>query len=325
MTPFVTIIVPTLNRKEWLIEAVESLRAQDYPHDRFEVIAVDNGSRDGAWEWLLATALLPGPRLRCFRNETIYKVSSGSRNVGIRHAAGEIVGFTDSDCIASADWIRKGVGAFREGVDIVVGRTIPPPGDRPTPLSKIKIVDSEGFFDTCNIFYTREVIDRAGGFDTDVLATSGRRRGAYGEDSELGIRVKAMGYGSVFVADAVVQHRVRDQTLWQWLIEPLPLYSCPYLVKKHPQIRRDFMFLRYFLTPMTALFDLLLVGVVLALAVNPWCAVLCVPFLTLKFSEAASHVNPALRVVRVAGGSLRAFFIFGVLVSGSIRFRRLLI
>ncbi len=322
--PFVTVIIPTLNRKEWLSEIVASLRAQDYPHDRFEVLVVDNGSRDGTWEWLIEACQAPGMQLRRFRNETRFKVPSGSRNVGLQHARGTIVAFTDSDCIAAPDWIRRGVAAFREGVGIVAGRTLPPPGDPVGPLSKVKIVDSEGFFDTCNLFYTREAIRQAGGFDVDILEKS-RNNTMYGEDTELGIRVKAMGYGSVFAEDAIVHHHVRGQSLRQWFLEPLNIYFTPYLIKRHPQIRGNMMFLRYFLTPMTALFDLLLAGVVLGVTVNPWFGILAAPFAIAKWSEAGSRLNPVWSLARVAGGSLRALFIFGLLVHASIRFRRLVL
>ncbi len=322
--PFVTIIVPTLNRREWLSETIDSLRAQDYPRDRFEVIAVDNGSRDGAWEWLLEACAEPGMRLLCFRNETKYRVPSGSRNVGIRHAGGEIVGFTDSDCIVAADWIRTGVAAFRDGVGIVVGRTLAPLGDPIGPLSKIKVVDSEGFFDTCNIFYSREALERAGGFDQAVLEMN-TGTAIYGEDTELGIRVKAMGYGSVFARNVLVEHHVRGQSIWQWLIEPLPAHWCPYMVRRHPQIRTNMMFFRYFLTPMTALFDLLLAGLVLSFAISRWWALLGLPFAIAKLCEGTSRSNPVFRLARLAGGSMRALFIFGVLLSGSVRFRRLVL
>src|SRR5713226_8645751 len=135
--PYVSVILPCLNRKEWLLEAIAALRTQTYPSDRYEIIIVDNGSTDGTWEWLQETSKESGVALRCFLNRTCYKTPSGSRNVGIRHARGEIVGFTDSDCVVYGDWIEKGVLRFREGVGIVTGRTIPPEGAPVRTLSRV--------------------------------------------------------------------------------------------------------------------------------------------------------------------------------------------
>src|SRR5690348_7937950 len=110
--PYVSVIVPCLNRKEWLQAAIASLRAQSYPANSFEIIVVDNGSQDGAWELLQQTSNEGGVLLRCFRNDTPCKTPTGSRNVGIRHARGGIIGFTDSDCVVAHEWIEKGVARF---------------------------------------------------------------------------------------------------------------------------------------------------------------------------------------------------------------------
>jgi len=321
-SPYVSVIVPCLNRKAWLQEGIGALRRQQYPRDRLEIIVVDNGSRDGAWEWLQEASKQDGIPLRCFRNDTPYKTHAGSRNVGLRHAQGEIIAFTDSDCMVSSDWIQKGVARFREGVGIVVGKTIPPPNDPVGSLSKVKVIENEGFFDTCNIFYTRQAVDRVGHFAEDVPSFSFM---IFGDDSDLGLRVKEAGYESLFAEEAVVMHRVHQQTLPQWLIEPRVLLSVPYFVKKHPMIRKEMLFLRYFLTPFTALFDLLLLGLALAWWVSPWFALLGLPLLVAKMIQGGRHLGPGMRVVRAMGGCVRAGVIFLVLLYASGRYRCLVI
>ena len=303
-------------------EAVAALRAQTYPADRFEIIAVDNGSSDGTWEWLLEAARQPGVPLACFRNETAFKTHAGSRNVGLRHARGSIIAFTDSDCMAAPDWIGNAVARFRPGLGVLVGRTIPPPNDPVGPMSRVRIIESEEFYDTCNIFYSREAIDRVGGFMTDIPRFSFM---VLGEDSELGIRVKQAGYDSAYAAEVVMMHRVREQTLWQWLLEPRALAAVPYLVRKHPVIRSQMLFRRYFLSLTTALFDLALLGALLGLLVSPWLLLLALPLVIHKLVEGGKHLGPAMRVVRAAGGCVRAGVIFGVLLYGSLRFRSLVI
>lgn len=319
---FVSVIVPCLNRKAWLQEAIASLQKQSYPAESFEIIVVDNGSTDGAWEWLQEASRSSRISVRCFRNESPVRTHSSSRTFGLRHARGEIIGFTDSDCLAAPDWIEKGVARFEGDVGMVVGKTIPPPTDPVGPLSRIRLVEAEGFFDTCNIFYARQALDRTGGFTSDLPRF---KFTVYGDDFELGIRVKSAGYQSRFAEDAVVMHRVVQLTPWQWLIEPRVLLHCHSIVKKHSSIRRDLLFLRYFLNRMTALFDLLLLGLVLAWWISPWFLLLSMPFAVAKFREGGKHLNPIMRVVRVGAGTVRAGVFFGVLLYGSIRYRCLVI
>lgn len=319
---FVSIIVPTLNRKEWLQEQIASLRALRYPRDRFELIVVDNGSSDGAWEWL-QEALKDSPvPLKPIRNETPFKTHAGSRNVGLRHARGEIIAFTDSDCIVTPGWLSAAVSRFRRGLGIVVGKTIPPPDDPIGPLSRVRIIEGEKFFDTCNVFYSREAIDRVGGFAEDVPKFSFM---IAGDDSDLGLRVKQAGYQSEFVEDAVVMHRVRQLTAWQWLIEPRVVVAVPFIIRRHSAASREMLFLRYFLTEQTALFDLSLLGLVLASTLSPWFFLLFTPYLWMRLTQASKPLSPIMRLVRLAAGSVRDMFLFLVLLYASIRFRCLVI
>jgi glycosyltransferase involved in cell wall biosynthesis len=320
--PFVSVIVPCLNRKAWLQEAIRALRAQTYPSDRFEIIVVDNGSNDGTWEWLEEAATECNPPLQRMRNETSNRTHAGSRNVGLRHALGEIIAFTDSDCIAAAEWLESGVAGFQTGVGLIVGRTISPPGDPVGLLSRIRITEGEDFFDTCNIFYSKEAIDRVGGFDVGADKYSFM---VYGEDSDLGIRVKKAGYRSAFQKDAVVMHRVRQLSVWEWLIEPRVLLFVPYLVKKHPAVRHEMLYCRYFLTPQTARFNLLLAGLIFSVWISPWFMVLAGPFLFFKVFEGGRHRGFVMGALRVLGGTVRAFGIFVVLLYSSVRYRSVVI
>ena len=46
ITPFVSVIIPTRNRVQYLCRALESIQRQRYAHDKYEIIVVDNGSTD---------------------------------------------------------------------------------------------------------------------------------------------------------------------------------------------------------------------------------------------------------------------------------------
>ncbi|MEO8617013.1 MAG: glycosyltransferase, partial [Luteolibacter sp.] len=244
--PFVTIVLPIYNRRLWVQEQIESLEKQSYPRDRFELIVVDNGSSDGAWEFVEERVKTTAIRMSCYRNDDPVKVPAASRNLGIRRAQGEFVGFTDSDCRTDPDWIREMVAAFSEGVGIVEGRTIPVPGDPSPPLCRIKMIDgSRSLFDTCNIMYRKTALSEVGGFSRDFYENGYPRY--YGEDLDLGYRVKERGWGVAFAPNAVVMHHNQPQTVLQWLKEPRLVYICPYIARKHPIARGELLFAKYFL------------------------------------------------------------------------------
>jgi glycosyltransferase involved in cell wall biosynthesis len=101
-----SVVIPTRNRLGSLKKALETVFAQDYPPDRFEVIVVNDGSVDGTWEYL--------QRVQAERPAwTVTLVDLGknhgipfARNAGVRASSGEIIAFIDDDCIASANWLK---------------------------------------------------------------------------------------------------------------------------------------------------------------------------------------------------------------------------
>lgn len=94
--PFVSVVIPVFNDAERLEMCLRALEDQTYPADRYEVILVDNGS-DASMEGLAAG--FAGTRVA-------YEDRPGSyaaRNKGVSLARGEVVAFTDSDCVPYRD------------------------------------------------------------------------------------------------------------------------------------------------------------------------------------------------------------------------------
>ena len=87
--PLVTIITPTYNRSEFILEAVESVIKQSYPH--FEFLIVDDGSTDNTVE--LLQPYLKDERVRLFQQEN--RGQSVARNVALAEAAGEFICFLE--------------------------------------------------------------------------------------------------------------------------------------------------------------------------------------------------------------------------------------
>lgn len=109
ISPKVSIIIPTYNREQYIVEALESALAQTYPN--LEIIVVDDGSKDGT-----RSAIEPflsdqsGRRVACFYQEN--KGVSAARNLGIQKAKGDYLLFLDSDDIAQPNLVEALVSAL---------------------------------------------------------------------------------------------------------------------------------------------------------------------------------------------------------------------
>lgn len=115
----ISIVIPTYNRKDRLKLCLESLFQQNYLQDNFEIIIVDDGSTDGTAQMLKALSNNYS-NLRYFSQP--HKGPAAARNLGIKEARAEIIGFTDNDCILKSDWVRKMMEAHRlEGDVFAIG------------------------------------------------------------------------------------------------------------------------------------------------------------------------------------------------------------
>ncbi|NEP63684.1 MAG: glycosyltransferase family 2 protein, partial [Symploca sp. SIO2G7] len=115
--PFVSIIIPVYNDAQRLQQCLGLLDSQTYAQTHYEVIVVDNNSTED----------LKPIIARFSQARYVFEATPGSysaRNRGIAIAQGNILGFTDSDCAPTADWIEKGVTQIRNHPDcgFVAGR-----------------------------------------------------------------------------------------------------------------------------------------------------------------------------------------------------------
>ncbi len=110
-TPLITVIVPVYNIKDYLPRCVHSITAQTYR--QLEIILVDDGSTDGTGKLCDRLAREDG-RIRVYHKEN--GGSSSARNLALSHAAGEYVGFVDSDDYIEPDMyelLMQGIQEFQ--------------------------------------------------------------------------------------------------------------------------------------------------------------------------------------------------------------------
>ncbi|MDJ0755089.1 MAG: glycosyltransferase [Ardenticatenaceae bacterium] len=208
-----SIIIPVYNDWDLLLLCLERLDRQNFPAELMEVIVVDNGSTSPP-----PTTVHKRPHTFLLQQPT--PGSYGARNTGIAAARGELIAFTDADCLPAPDWVSQGIASLTAGQDVglAAGRVNVLPRDRQNPtvverydmirgFPVAEYVERWHFGITANIFTRREIIDEVGPFDPSLKS---------GGDSEWCQRVHAAGYRVVYAPEAVVDHPARHSVAQIW-------------------------------------------------------------------------------------------------------------
>jgi glycosyltransferase involved in cell wall biosynthesis len=204
--PHVSIIIPVFNQGSQLLACLRALKGQTYQDGTFEVIVVDNGS-DPPIDHLTESFSFA----RCIREPK--PGSYAARNQGIKASRGELLAFTDADCVPEADWIERGVSAMRglPGHGMIGGRV------ELTFRNLNRLAGAElfeavfgfpqehyikqlGFSVTANLFTSRATVDDVGLFDESLMS---------GGDVEWGQRVRSRGLAQEYAADVRIAHAAR--------------------------------------------------------------------------------------------------------------------
>jgi mycofactocin system glycosyltransferase len=207
--PFVSIIIPTKDRREEVVECLGSVFAQDYPKDKMEVIVIDDGSSDGT-----------GNLVRTFPCRLISnnksRGQSYSRNLGAKEAQGEILAFLDSDCVPEKTWLQELVTYFQwERIGAVGGyvdgyfeaTTLDRYEKAFSPLNMGMHIlcgtnNSSTFYaPTCNLLVRRQAFIETGGIRESMHV---------GEDVDFCWRLRKKGYDALYIPRGIVKHRHRN-------------------------------------------------------------------------------------------------------------------
>lgn len=193
-----SIIIPAYNAASTLEECLDACRRQSCP--AAEIIVVDDGSTDDTP--VIAKRL--GVRFLCQEN----RGPAAARNAGARIANGDILVFTDSDCVPEPDWLERILAGFTEDVIAGVGGSYGIRNDS-SLLARIiheeivlrhqRFRDRVDFLGSFNVAYRRAAFDAANGFDESFAHASG-------EDNDLAYRLHDNGGSLRFVVDARVAH-----------------------------------------------------------------------------------------------------------------------
>ena len=202
--PRVSVVVCAYNAERTMDACLASLEHLHYPD--YEVIVVNDGSKDRT---LAISESYPYCRIISQENKGL----SVARNVGAEAATGEIVAYTDSDCVADPDWLDYLVAKMERGVAAACGGpNFPPPEDSLVPAAVAVspggpthvLLDDEvaEHIAGCNMAFRRDVLLGLGGFDPIFRAA--------GDDVDICWRLQDAGYAIGFCAAATVWHFRRN-------------------------------------------------------------------------------------------------------------------
>jgi len=196
--PFISVVIPCYDQVDVLLVCADSVYAQDYPRDKFEVVIVDDHS---------PTPLEAGLRRRLAHADNVTIVRNDrnrgpyfSRNRGARIARGSLLAFTDSDCKVDASWLRSIETALTcpeavcvQGAQISAGAWggFMEDGDR-----MLAFLKKRRRVDTKNFAIRKEVFDHY--CFNEELRTNG--------DTDLGIRLHLDAVAVTYSPEVIVTH-----------------------------------------------------------------------------------------------------------------------
>jgi glycosyltransferase involved in cell wall biosynthesis len=219
----------------------------------FEVVVADDGSRD-------ATAAIverAGARL-------VHLDGAGpdeARNAAVAAASGALLAFCDADCYPTAGWLAAGTRAL-EGADLVQGRVLPDPRADLGPFDRsLWVTEETGLYETANLFTSRALFDRLGGFERWLEPVGG---GHMAEDVWFGWRARRAGARTAFCAEALSHHAVFPRDAREYVDERRRLRHFPELAAKLPELRETLLHRRLFLNRRTMKLDLALASLAVA-------------------------------------------------------------
>lgn len=222
MNKKVSIVIPSHNRKKLLSKCLNSVGTQDYLHK--EILVIDDGSTDGTLSFIKEHF----PEIKI-----IYNLKSlgpaFAKNQGIVNSCGQYIYFLDSDSeLIFKDTISNMVKVMESNEDIGIlggileldaqgnirrvygqkttydGRSCAISLEKGVPDLSEEVLAECDYVPTCNCFVRRDILFKIGGFDPYYIYM--------GEDKELGIKIRNLGYKAFFGFKVACLHRY-DETV----------------------------------------------------------------------------------------------------------------
>jgi GT2 family glycosyltransferase len=228
-SPKISVIVCTYNGTTTLRSCLESLQGLRYAN--FEVLLIDDGSTED-----IASIAAAFPAVRYLRQE--HAGLSAARNLGMKQAGGDILAYTDDDCLVDEDWLAYIAAGFDDPQWVACGGPNIPPAPRnqaeaivaaaPGAPAHVMLNDAEAeHLPGCNLAIRKAALEAIGGF-REAYRTAG-------DDVDVCWRLREAGGRLRFMPGAMVWHH-RRRSFSAYLRQQRGYgHAEALLMKDHPQ------------------------------------------------------------------------------------------
>ncbi|AKB36595.1 Glycosyltransferase [Methanosarcina siciliae C2J] len=213
---FASVVILSYNSKEDLMECIPSLMSQTYPG--FEIIVVDNASRDGSEEFVRTNY----PEIKVVQTGKNLGYAAGN-NAGFEVAEGEYIVVINPDTVVDSNWLSKLINPFDSDPEIAAttskiliysqneiintcantnhytGLTFCRGFNKPS--CEFDSYQEVGSVSGCSFAIRRDILKNLNGFDSDFFL--------YQEDADLSWRIRFAGGRIMYVPESIIYHKYK--------------------------------------------------------------------------------------------------------------------
>lgn len=212
----VSVIICTYNRAKFIGEALTSLAKQTLGKDKFEIIIINNNSKDDTEE-ICQTFIDKQPDLDITYFVEREQGLSFARNRGLKIAKYEIITYIDDDAYAQPDFLEQIYSFFQENKDVVgIGGKVIPRYEIEEPKwmnvflhglvtkvdygTSIRKFPKNRFPVGCNMSYKKNILEQVGGFNNKLKWRA--------DDKYINFKIRELTDEIYYIPDLVVQHSI---------------------------------------------------------------------------------------------------------------------
>ncbi len=226
--PFVSVVVCSYNREKYIADAINSLVDQTLSPDLYEVLIIDNNSKDKTAQIALELIEKYKDTHRIFYFKETNQGLCFARNHGIQEAKGQFICYMDDDGIADPNFLEVQYNFLKENTDVIgLGGKIIPRYVHGKPewidgileglVSKVDYGNanfqySGGKYPVgCNMTYRKDILVQVGMFDTSVGQVGDNL--VRGDETELFERIKKLNQPVYYLGESRVEHVIEESRL----------------------------------------------------------------------------------------------------------------